>query len=135
VSFSNPFILIFRTFPRHVPCFPASVKIYFSSSFISVASWKMSPYYRVSSICLTIRSSIFFPGFLEHFSVGSFSSVRILSPVILTLLPHQFFFCLQGFLISIIYSLHCNHDNFLLEFIPQSIYIHIKFIFVIFLVS
>jgi hypothetical protein len=63
VSFSNSCILIFRTFPRHVPCFPTSITLDFSSSASSSTSWKRSPSSRVSSsrtsssICLTVRSS------------------------------------------------------------------------------
>jgi hypothetical protein len=100
VSLFNSFILLFKTFPRHAPCFPTSITLQFSSFTSSstsgkiVSSSRVSSYRNSSSLYLTIKSSSFSPEFLELFSGDSSSSIRTLPLVPLTLLPCQFIFFL-----------------------------------------
>jgi hypothetical protein len=141
VSLSTSYILLFRTFPRHVPCFYTGITLHFFSSASSSTFGKINSSSIVSSsrnsssLCMTIISSNFSSRLLELFSDGSSSSVKTFSSVYLTLLPCQLFFCLQGYLISIFHNSHFHHANLILDFICQPINLPRKFFFIILPVS
>jgi hypothetical protein len=137
VSFLNSCDFYFKGIPKTCALFSTRITLHlssYSSSYTSgkrISSSRVSSYRTSSSLCLTIKSSIFSSEFLELFSGDSSSSVRTLLHVPLTLLPCQFFFCLQVYLISIFYCPHFQHTNIILDFISQSIYIPSNFFFII----
>jgi hypothetical protein len=137
VSFYNSHIFLFRTFPRHVPCFSIGITLHFSSSASGkiISSSIKSSSKTSSSLYLILISFGFSSGLLELFSDGSSSSVRTLSSVLLTLLPCQLLFYLQGYLISIFHNSHCHHYNLILDFIPESIDVPRNVLFIILPVS
>jgi hypothetical protein len=140
VSFSTFCSLLFlRKIPRHMPCLSIGITIHLSSSASSsssslrkkVPSTIVSPSVTSSYFCMALILSSFSFWFLELFSGNSSAPIWIFPSVSLAFLPGQIFLYFQCHMIRFLYTYCYHHTNFILNLIPQAIYIPGFFFFII----